>query len=182
MKTFNLLKRLPKALFMLSLVSVISTGCGNNNRSGGSNNNNNPAPFAPINPNGGVFNTNLQVLNLLRQIPCLMGEQRVPVNLPVQIPNFNIGATFVGTSTYGDIAVITSQGQTPVLQMEICQRQQIGMSNQPMLQSNIHLNNSLRCNVGEITSANVSFQSQFGPVPVGFNNNHLNQVCSQTQF
>lgn len=174
MKTFKNLKKQAHALLLLGLVSLTFVGCGKNNTSGGSNSN---TPVQPINGSaGGSINTNLQSVNILRQnFPCAQNRQRIPVNLPIQMQNFNSNATFVGSTSEGDIAVATNTPNGPMLSMEVCQRE--GISSNAQI-SEIYLNNSLICSNGELV-ATVIIPGQFGNFTLRFHPEFFKQVCSQ---
>lgn len=171
------LKKLTNAFMLLWVVSFISVGCGNNNKSGG--NTNTPIP-TPIETGNFGSQSNLPVVNLLRQLfPC----QRINVSLPIQMQNFNSGATFVGSTSEGDIAIAVNAPGGAVLQMEVCQRNGLernGLTSSPILSEQPVLNNSLVCPVGEIVSTvKIPIQGTQKAYELRFHAEYLKQLCGQ---
>lgn len=157
MKTRQTLKGL------LLIFAFLLASCGKDNVSGN-------------NPNSNVFGGAIGIPGqygnaLYAENPCrvnagfngfpnqagIQGRQTVVVRL--QGMNVAIGSSYVGVTSEGDIANVYNDGSGPVMAMQLCNR---GFGTQGQLLGNPIINNSLNCQVDEITSAQVILPSQFG--------------------
>jgi len=162
-------KTLIKGLLMATLLSTLLVGCGKNNETG--RNNTSTGDY-------GVYgNSSNAVAAVIAETPCLIngqggnqGNQRIKIEMPnsgqyTQVPN--AGAVHVGITIEGDVLVVSNAGNQARVEIYACQR--AGVSNQPaQLVSQVVLNTSDYCNVGEVTAATYAIQSQYGYIPLNF--------------
>jgi hypothetical protein len=158
-----------KNLAAITLMGVISVGCGQSNKSGGnSSSNNGTTPPITTHPNTGINGSTLpsNYIGVIRnENPCQEGGQRTSTQFPLQGISVNAGAVYVGVSSYGDIAVVSNTASGPMMQLEICMR--AGATGQGQMLANPVINNSDYCPVGEITAADITLQGQI-PMQVKF--------------
>lgn len=172
-KSFKGYSRFLKNLAAITLMGVMSIGCGQSNKSGGSSNSTTTNPPILTNPNTGYDNSSLpsNYINVIRsENPCSMGGQRSATQFPLQGISVNAGAIYVGVSSYGDIAVVSNTASGPMMQLEICSR--AGATGQGQMLQNPVINNSDYCPVGEITAADIVLQGQV-PMQVKFAPIHI---------
>lgn len=157
-KTVGLgLKRL--ATFMIAASIMVS--CGKNNTSG---------TTTDISDNwnigGGVYgggNGNQLPSNWMdvvsRENPCYFGgTQRSQAQIQINA-NVNVGAVYVGVTSYGDIAIVQNQGGVPTMKMYICQRAGLTGQGQVMNQNQV-VENSQYCPLGQISDIDVMLGAQ----------------------
>lgn len=145
-----------RSTFLLTLIFILSS-CGRNNQSG----QNNPATNQFNNPLG-VGSTNPFVSTVMQQYPCISGLPRSQATIPLNM-QVAIGGTYIGVTSEGDVAVVTSNNGQGVLSAFICGRSST-TSGQGQLMGNPVINRSYNCQIDEITSASMRLPTQFGPV------------------
>lgn len=142
------MKALP-ILLMFSTLVVLSA-CGKKNESGKNNNQGPCIQFGPtgqcnqystlpggINPGLGV---NVNLSQIVAQIPCESGAMGMPMNRNVQMVQLNTntittaGHSYLGVTSYGDVAIIVGNG-TKIVQASLymCNGQMAGTQAGPIL-------------------------------------------------
>lgn len=163
MKTKQLFKGL------LLIFAMVLSGCGKDNVSGNQNNG----------LYGGAIGIPGQYGNAIyAENPCrvnaiptygyptqqnIQGRQTIVVRL--QGVNVAIGSSYIGVTSEGDIANVYNDGRGPVMAMQLCNR---GFAAQGQLLGNPIINNSLNCQVDEITQAQVVLPGMFGQIYLNF--------------
>ena len=149
---------------LMLLVLVFSVACGENNTSGKKKNRNNfNNPWGNTFGGGTYIGGNGQVLNdnWLDQIAlenqCALGGQRATAQM--QVPaNVNVGALYVGVTSFGDIGVVQNQNGVGILTLYICPR--AGLTGQGSIMSQVVIENSVYCPVGQISNLDIQLQGQ----------------------
>ena len=126
MKTTTLLSSI------LIFAMAVSVGCGKKNESGKGNANPYYSQFGltPGYP-AGVGNIPGSVSNpyaqqIFQYLPCLNGQQRIGVGIGLNM-SVAVNATYVGITSEGDIAIVSSSGgQQAILSAYVCMRQEFG--------------------------------------------------------
>lgn len=160
MKTRATVSKFLKNLGVLGLISLAAVSCGKDNTSGQSSNASTTAGIYSQYPGyGNVYGTMTldQIMTAVSaENPCDQGGTRVRVQIPLQM-NVNTGSSYLGVTSFGDIAVAYNQAQ-PVIDLYICPR--AGATGQGQLSYNPILETSTQCPVGQISAAEVILSGQ----------------------
>lgn len=175
---------------VLTAAMAVSVGCGKKNESGRRNTNPYFSQFGTFGPGqvpipGGVTNPAAQALF---QSPCANGQQRIGLQLPLNL-SVSYTGTYIGITSEGDIALVTNNGGGgAIMSAYICFRPEFGngQGGQPQLSRNPVINRSLYCQVDEITAASMYIQTYIGyPLTLNFRPIHyggpanMNQIIGQ---
>ncbi len=141
-----------KYLSLLLVILVTALGCGKNNQTGKSGS-------SIVNPGiGNAISTgNQQALlaTVMNESRCINGMQRITIPpIPLNM-NVAVGGFYVGVTSEGDVAVVTSNNGQGVFSGYVCARQSLP-SGQGQLLGNPVINRSYSCGVDEITAAKMS--------------------------
>ena len=150
--------------FLLTLM-VTTIGCGKKNESGKTN----PYTYSQLGTYPGVAGvgavpgsiSNPYAQQIFQYLPCLNGQQRVGVQVGLNM-SVALNATYVGITSEGDIAVVSSSGSTQaVLSAFICMRPEF--SGQGTLAANPAVGrSSAGCLVDEISAARMILPTMYG--------------------
>lgn len=189
MKTLNFGRNAFTTALML-LVLVFTVACGENNTSGKKRNNIN-TPWGGAFGGGTYYGGNGGALgsNWLDQVaaenPCVYGGQRAQTQL--QVPaNVNVGALYVGVTSYGDIGIVNNQNGVGIMTLYICPR--AGLTGQGSLMSQVVVENSTHCPVGQISNADLILQAQGTQYPIALRPIHIpnmgivSSICSNGMY
>ncbi len=154
-----------KIYFLLTslLMTFFLASCGKDNKSGGSSS----SSWSPLGTVNGIpVNITNPAVQSLFTMPCLSGLQRVGVQqrIPMTVA---LNATYVGVTSEGDIALITSDNSTSqaVMSMYVCARTQLGSGTPNIVTPPAVGRSSAGCNVDEISAARVELPSGGGYYP-----------------
>lgn len=75
--------------------------------------------------------------------------------------NVAVGASYVGVTSEGDIATVYNDGKGPIMVADICYRDSVNKEYGQLI-GNLIINNSLNCQVDEITQAQIVLPSKEG--------------------
>lgn len=173
-----------KNLAVILFVATLSVACGKNNTSGDSSNNSNVGwgGFG-----GGVYqggNGNSLPSNWMDIVSsensCYQGGNRAQTSINVNA-QVNVGALYVGVTSYGDIAVIRNENGQSVMHMYLCPRN--GLTGQGNVMSQVVVENSYSCPIGQISNADVQLSSSYGqPYYLGFRPIHIQGTQAQSSL
>ena len=147
------------ALIILLAFTFVSCGANNTSGTGRRSARDNGANNAGI---AGFGTSSPHIQTVMAENPCVSGQGRVTVTLPLQM-NVATNQTYVGVTSEGDVAVISNQGQ-PAMTMYICQRYSLGQG-QGQLLGNPAIASSPNCQVNEITAATVALPPAMQGLP-----------------
>lgn len=159
-----------KILILTTLLTLV-VSCGKDNKSGQGY--------------SGQFNyanvsNNPYVSTVMNENPCSTGLQRVGVQVPMTGFNVAPGSTYVGVTSEGDVAVVTSDGTYGVFTAYVCGRS--GMGGNSQLQPGVVINRSNYCSIDEITSATMVIGSTYGNFTLNFRAIHYGRGSSLCQY
>jgi len=165
-----------KTIAIILFVASLSVGCGKNNTSG--DNSSTQATVGWGGFGGGTYaggNGNSLPSNWMdivaQENTCYQGGTRAATSLTVNA-NVNVGALYVGVTSYGDISVIRNENGQSVMHMYICPRS--GLNGQGNLTSQVVVENSQSCPMGQISNADIQLGSQYGqPYYLAFRPIHI---------
>lgn len=173
MKTMKLATILTTTLVM---AMALTAGCGKKNESGKNSYNpyyNQLGSYPGVVGTGsipaGVVNNYAQLI--FQSLPCISGGQRAGLQFGLNM-SAAVNATYVGITSEGDIAIITSNGGQAVMQAFICMRPEFGSGSsiQPQVVNNsAAVGRSLAgCVIDEISAATVRIPSYTGYLTLNF--------------
>jgi hypothetical protein len=134
---------------------LILVSCGKDNRSGQSNTS---VGINPIGPGVGV--TNPYVGTVMNEYPCLSGMPRTTVQIPLNM-TVAVGGTYVGVTSEGDVALVSSNGGQGIFTAYICGRTSAANGTGSLL-GNPVINRSYNCQIDEVTSAAMNLPTLYG--------------------
>jgi hypothetical protein len=142
---------------LVILLAFAIAGCGKKNQSGKSSV---PGPGV-WNNLGSTSVSNPYASTVINENPCMSGLPRstIQVGLNMQVA---VGGTYIGVTSEGDVAIVTSSNGQGVLTAYICGRSSAA-SGQGQLTGNPVINRSYNCQIDEITSARMILPSAYGP-------------------
>lgn len=165
---------------LLSIISLALISCGKSNKSGSSSSTTPTTGTITTLPggqtytggNGTVLPTNwLDVI--ANENKCFEGGSRIKKTISLANTSVNANALYVGVTSYGDIAIVSSSGAQPTIDMYFCPRAQ--MTGQGNLINDPVINYSPNCPMGEISGGakvvlqgpqNVTYKLQFRPAHI----------------
>jgi hypothetical protein len=181
--------------FMVSSFVVLTTSCGKKNTSGGGGGQVVEAPIGGVpgvglpGPGGqiqGITANTTQAVQIVRQETiCREGSGRTTIQMQLPTLTGSIGATYIGKTSFGDIAYIVNFNGISQLVMEICQRAGLiqGQSQGTLSYLPILNRNLFNCLLDEITAMDVNltgqgvqYQLAFAPVHIP-NAGRFSQIC-----
>ncbi|MCO4754641.1 MAG: hypothetical protein KC478_09160 [Bacteriovoracaceae bacterium] len=172
-----------KTIAIILFVASLSVGCGKNNTSGDSSSTQATVGWGGfgggtyVGGNGNSLPSNWMDI-VAQENTCYQGGTRAATSLTVNA-NVNVGALYVGVTSYGDISVIRNENGQSVMHMYICPRD--GLNGQGNLTSQVVVENSQSCPMGQISNADIQLGSQYGqPYYLAFRPIHIQGYVSSS--
>jgi len=151
----------PTTLVLAVTMALIAAGCGKKNESGKSSYN----PYSNYLGQGAALpaGANSYASLVFNGLPCSNGQQRIGVQFGLNMAAA-ANSTYVGITSEGDIAVVTSNAGQAVFSAYICNRPEFASTNgQGSMSANPAIGRSLvGCAVDEISAASLRLPTMYG--------------------
>lgn len=160
MKVFK--KSILTTTIMGAVMLLLLTSCGKDNKSGGGNSSiySQNGIGIPGGVNGSYLST------VMNEYPCASGLQRIGVQIPLNM-SVAVGGAYVGVTSEGDVATVSSNNGQGIMTAYVCQRQGLTSGN-GNLAGNPVINRSVNCALDEISAATMYIQSYYGTLTMNF--------------